>query len=130
MEAAHKNLNYGRAQFSEPQGIVHAAACIDSGMRPTDRCDLDPRAVGGASRIRTFAFKTGTEPNEDCDVHGAPVKVDSATGCLAAPDCPPDRVVLRSFLHRPDPWQDPLPGDPLPADAVYEEKNQVVSPLH
>ena len=130
MEAAHKNLKAAPASFAEPPGIVHAEACLDSGQRPTDRCALDPRALAGNSRVATFAFKSGTEPTEDCTVHGDPVVIDSVSGGLATVACPADTVVARSFLHKPAPWQEPLPGDPKTLDAVYEEKNLVPCPLH
>ena len=130
MEAVHKNLRTAPAAFAEPLGIVHAEACLDSGQRPTDRCALDPRARNGSSRVATFAFKAGTEPTEDCTVHGAPVAIDTSSGGLATRACPSDSVVERSFLHKPPPWQEPLPGDPPTLDAVFEERTLVPCPLH
>ena len=130
MEEAHKNLGAAPKGFAEPGGIVHAAACLDSGDAPGPWCDLDPRAVEGRSRIATFAFKDGVVPTQVCTVHQKPVAVDTLSGGLATPKCPPEQVANRSFLVKPDPWQDPVPGDPQTLDAVYELKNQQPCWIH
>jgi len=129
MEAAHRSLKAAPASFAEPAGIVRAEACVDSGLRPTDRCALDPRAADH-SRVQVFAFKEGTAPAEDCPVHAEPVLVDPASGGLAAPGCPADTLVRRSFLVKPEPWQPPVPGDPEPVDSIDELKNQRPCVLH
>jgi penicillin-binding protein 1A len=119
MEAAHQNLKVTSARFAVPSGIVKAEACVDSGQRPTAWCSLDPRAEAGQPRVATFAFKAGTEPTDDCTVHGAPVTV--------LVDGVP---VQRSFLHKPTPWQEPLAGDPPTLDSIYEEKNALTAVMN
>lgn len=57
MIAAHDSLPV--VDFEEPDGIMHADVCLESGEIATDRC-LD---------VRAEIFIEGTEPTETCHIH-------------------------------------------------------------
>jgi 1A family penicillin-binding protein len=84
MEMAHK----GRpaARFSQPDGLVRAEICIDSGLLPTQWC----------TRRRSELFIAGSEPVTFDSVY-QPLAVDrchgSAAGPESAPECVEQRVV-------------------------------------
>jgi len=83
MEMAHKGLP-ARA-FRQPDGLVRAEVCIDSGLLPTQWC----------SRRRSELFIAGTEPLEFDAVY-RPLAVDICRGGLAdqatTPACSETRV--------------------------------------
>lgn len=111
MTAAHKNLP--KIGFSKPSGIVGPiAVCADSGKIPTELCNNDPRG----SRVRYEYFIKGTEPTELCDVHVQEL-IDTASGKLATPYCPPEQVVQKVFLNRPA--YQVSPDGKIPLDAKY-----------
>ncbi len=57
MIAAHDSLP--ALDFEEPDGIVHADVCLESGELATDRC-ID---------VRNELFMEGSEPTETCRIH-------------------------------------------------------------
>ena len=57
MIAAHDSLP--TLDFEEPDGIVHADVCLESGQLATDRC-VD---------VRNEIFIEGTEPTSTCSIH-------------------------------------------------------------
>jgi len=57
MMAAHDSLPI--MDFEEPDGIVHADVCLESGELATDRC----------MNVRNEVFVTGTEPTTTCHLH-------------------------------------------------------------
>lgn len=57
MIAAHDSLPI--RDFEEPEGIVHADVCLESGQLATDRC-LD---------VRNEVFIEGSEPTTTCSIH-------------------------------------------------------------
>ncbi|MDR1687542.1 MAG: transglycosylase domain-containing protein [Clostridiales bacterium] len=84
MEEIHRDLPY--RDFERPDGIVSAQVCRYSGkLAVTGLCDCDPRG----SAVRTEIFASGTVPTESCDIH-ASVEIDTSTGMLAGPYCPPE----------------------------------------
>jgi membrane peptidoglycan carboxypeptidase len=84
MEMAHKGLPATR--FRQPDGLVRAEVCIDSGLLPTRWC----------TRRRGELFIAGTEPVEFDTVY-RPLAVDRCTGGPAgpetAPECREQRVI-------------------------------------
>lgn len=68
-------------------GLVTAAYCMDSGLKPGPLCSLDIRG----SRVDTGFFKPGTEPVETCDCHVV-VKWDRETKSIASERCPAEDV--------------------------------------
>lgn len=57
MIAAHDSLPV--EDFKEPEGIVHAVVCVESGELATDRCP----------HVRDEVFIKGTEPTTPCHLH-------------------------------------------------------------
>jgi len=94
MGEIHKNLPY--KDFTMPDGIVTAAVCKDSGLLPTDLCNRDPRG----SRVVNEIFISGTVPTAPCNVH-VEAQIDTSTGLLATPYCPPGLVQTKVFIDPP-----------------------------
>ncbi|MGE5473492.1 MAG: transglycosylase domain-containing protein [Ignavibacteriales bacterium] len=113
MEKSHKNLPV--KDFVMPNGIVSENICIDSGMLAGDLCAHDPRG----SRIRKEIFIEGTQPTEICSVH-VKVNICTASGKLAKEYCPPENVVSRIKIKRPEPYTPADSDAPLPKDKPYE----------
>ena len=57
MLAAHDSLPI--EDFEEPEGIVRAEVCVESGQLATDRCPL----------VATEAFREDNQPTEECTLH-------------------------------------------------------------
>ena len=76
--------------FVEPEGMVHVEVCALSGKLPNPYCPHRRREV----------FIAGTEPKEMCTMHQL-LRLDAATGQLATPDTPPERVVERVYTVLP-----------------------------
>jgi len=90
MEVAHKGLP--AARFRQPDGLVRAEVCIDSGLLPTQWC----------SRRRSELFIAGTEPAEFDTVY-RPLAVDRCRGGMAGPETAPECVEQRVFrLYPPE----------------------------
>jgi len=77
-------------EFARPDGLVEVEICPLSGLRASS---YDPHR-------RTELFIAGTGPQETCDWH-QPFRIDIATGLLAAPDTPLERVVERVYTILP-----------------------------
>jgi membrane carboxypeptidase/penicillin-binding protein len=82
MEMAHKGLP--AARFGQPNGLVRAEVCIDSGLLPTQWC----------TRRRSELFIAGTEPVEFDTVY-QPAAVDRCRGGMAGPETAPECVEQR-----------------------------------
>ena len=93
MEQVHEGLE-DRA-FSEPDNLVTASYCLDSGDAPSAYCALDPRG----SRIATGVFVSGDEPKKTCAVH-VMTDICTETGKLATPYCPETKRVALLDIRR------------------------------
>ena len=82
MEMAHKGLP--AARFRQPDGLVRAEVCIDSGLLPTQWC----------TRQRSELFIAGSEPTEFDTVY-RPLAVDRCRGGAAGPETAPECVEQR-----------------------------------
>ncbi len=82
MEMAHKGLP--AARFRQPQGLVRAEICIDSGLLPTQWC----------TRRRSELFIAGSEP-VTFDAIYQPLAVDRCHGGAAGPESAPECVEQR-----------------------------------
>jgi penicillin-binding protein 1A len=100
MKVVHDGL--APATFEEPQGVVRANVCKQSGLLATDLCRNDQRG----SQITSEYFVNGTVPTEFCDVH-VTANVCTESNMLAGPYCPPDLIEERVFIKREEPY-DPL----------------------
>ncbi len=101
MEAIHEDLP--RKEFEVPEGITRALVCSESGkLAVPGLCTDDPR--GSTAYYEYFA--PGTVPTEQCDVHKE-VLVCTESGMFANEYCPPDTVVRRIVIERPEPLTDP-----------------------
>jgi membrane carboxypeptidase/penicillin-binding protein len=67
MIAAHDSLPI--LDFEEPEGIVHADVCLESGELATDRC----------SDVRAEVYIEGTEPTAACHIHPSAGRYDPAS---------------------------------------------------
>ncbi len=82
MSRIHEDLPY--EDFSQPDGIVTATVCRESGKLAIDGvCTNDPRG----NRAYTEYFAEGTVPTEYCD-HHILANTCAETGQLAGPNCP------------------------------------------
>ncbi len=88
MEMAHKGLP-ARA-FKQPEGLVRAEVCIDSGLLPTQWC----------TRRRSELFIADTAPTEFDTVY-RPLAVDRCRGGLAGPETAPECREPRVFRIYP-----------------------------
>jgi len=80
------NANLPYEDFTQPDGIVSASVCKESGkLAVAGICDADSRG----SQIESEYFAKGTAPTDYCD-HHVSVTVDTRTGAVAAADCPPE----------------------------------------
>ena len=81
MAAVHEGLP--RLEFETPENLVSAKYCLDSGMSPTQWCELDPRG----SRVATGKYDKDDVPRQLCSKH-IPVEIDIASGHPVTPYCP------------------------------------------
>lgn len=87
MERIHADLPF--INFEQPQGIVSASLCMDSGLLAVPGlCSNDIR---GSRAMAADIFAVGTAPTQSCDVH-ASVTIDTATGFLASAATPSNRT--------------------------------------
>lgn len=91
MDKVHEGLP--ARQFPQPESVVSASFCLDSGMAPTSNCRNDVRG----SRVSSGLYFPRDIPNKSCDVHVG-VKVDTSTGRLATSFCPPEVVKNLSIM--------------------------------
>ncbi len=96
MEQVHIQKGLTSKPFEQPDGIVTAKVCKESGQLEGEFCSLDPRG----STVVTEYYEKGTEPTETCTVHVS-VRIDSVTGQLATNSCPEGQVVQTVMIVRP-----------------------------
>ena len=88
MLAAHRNLPV--RSFAQPAGIVELTVCAASGLLPAPACP--------ATRREYFIVRTAPERADNSHVR---VRLDPVLNCLAPPDYPAARSVVRSFYLPP-----------------------------
>ncbi|HLF27585.1 MAG TPA: PBP1A family penicillin-binding protein [Anaerolineae bacterium] len=88
MEAVLKGKPVNR--FERPDGLVDLDVCATSGLLPTPYCPFTQREV----------FIAGAEPTQPDNLYRS-FAIDVATGQLATPDTPRDRVATRVYLVLP-----------------------------
>ena len=88
MLAAHRNLPV--RSFPQPAGIVELTICAASGLLPAPACPA----------TRSERFIAGTAPDRVDDTH-VRLRLDPRLNCLAPPDYPAERTVVRSFYLPP-----------------------------
>jgi len=93
MAVAHKNLEV--KDIPQPQGIVKATVCKDSGLLPSELCTRDPRG----SRLLTTYFIEGTVPTKMCDIH-VEASINKANNKLATANTPAHLIVNKIFIKR------------------------------
>lgn len=122
MQEIHKDLP--TKDFERPDGLVTVDICTESGKRPSELCQLDPR---GAT-IRSEIFIKGTEPPVDsiCDIHVIK-DVCTESNSLASPNCPPSLVQSKVFIQRLAPLN---PEGSLPGDYIYEAPTEICDMDH
>jgi penicillin-binding protein 1C len=88
METLHPEEMEGMLEhsFPVPRGWEAKRICMLSGKQASDDCPS----------VAVEWFKPGTEPAPEKDVHRK-LRVDLRTGKLAASDCPPQFVQMKSF---------------------------------
>lgn len=88
MKDIHKNLE--KQTFKEPDGIVSATICRDTGLLATERC----------SRSYKEIFVKGTVPTEKCQGQ-ITVNICKETGKVANEFCPVDQVYSKTYTIKP-----------------------------
>jgi len=78
------------AEFVEPEGLTRVEVCTLSGQLPNPYCP----------HRRTELFIAGAEPKETCEMHQI-FELNAATGQLASPDTPPERIAERVYTVLP-----------------------------
>ena len=96
MQEANKDFEV--KDIDEPNGIIRASVCKDSGLSPSSLCSQDPRG----NRVYEELFIDGTEPDSTCDTHVA-ANVNRFTNKLASPLTP--SILTRSsiFIKKDNP---------------------------
>ena len=92
MSRAHEGLE--SKEFFTLEDTVSASFCLDSGLKPTEACQHDPRG----SRVSKGTFYKDDVPRETCNVHTY-VNVDTVSGQLATPYCPEADVQKMAYLN-------------------------------
>jgi penicillin-binding protein 1B len=104
-------------QFAQPAGIVSAKVCMESGQLATDSC----------ARTRSEVFIEGTEPAQQCPLHGVPVStaadrvIDPATAPATTRSTVPP-VPVRGTDAAPAPPPTAPPAQPLPVSGQAKKQ--------
>lgn len=114
MSSAHSNLP--TKTLEQPDGIVTASVCLDSGKIPTDLCAKDPRG----SRVYTEMFTKGTIPTENCDIHTS-IRVNKFTGKIASAYTPSFLVDTKVYIKRNYVPLVNLLDEPYTIPTIYED---------
>lgn len=93
MAVAHKELEV--TDLAQPQGIVKATVCKDSGLLPSELCTHDPRG----SRLVTTYFTEDTVPTKMCDIH-VEAGINKNNGKLATANTPAHLIIKKIFIKR------------------------------
>lgn len=101
--------------FEKPENVISVQIDKISGKLPTELSYRDPRG----SQVRTELFIKGTEPKEFDDLH-VEVEIDTSTGKLATPYCPPTLIERRVFVRRTVPYNPSANNGIVPRDFPYE----------
>lgn len=111
--------------FEEPPGLERVRVCVPSGLLPTPYCP----------RTRTELFIAGTAPTESDDWY-RPFQIDMATGRLAGPGTPPERIAERVYIVPPaEVWEWarrqnwPLPPEDAAPSALRSSSSAGASPI-
>ena len=112
MKQVHDGLPSVTA-FKEPDGIVRATVCNQSGKILTDLCAQDPRGTA-----RTEIFVKGTEPTESCDAH-VEVEICTESGMLANEFCPDSTREKVVRVQTVPPYDAESHGGVIPSDYNY-----------
>ena len=112
MKKAHEDLP--AKDFIEPEGLVRARTCTESGKLVTTFCLNDQR--GDTSRVELFL--KGTEPTEYCTTHVEAV-IDTSNGKLATDFCPPELTEKKVFIQRDLPYNPEENDGIIPKDYQY-----------
>lgn len=67
-----------KLEFKRPDNIIEMEFCFDSGLKPSDKCDLDIRG----ERCQMGFYKTENAPKEHCEIHKL-VEIDAQDGLIA-----------------------------------------------
>lgn len=93
MKDIHKDLE--KQTFKQPEEIVTATICKDTGLLATEKC----------SRTYQEVFVKGTVPSEKCKGQ-VTVKICRETGKVANEFCPVDNVYSKTYTIKPPKEQD------------------------
>ncbi|MBR1444310.1 MAG: transglycosylase domain-containing protein, partial [Firmicutes bacterium] len=107
MEKVHEG--YEVKDFPQPEGIVTATICTESGKLAGSLCSSDPRG----NCVRTEYFAQGSEPTDYCNVHQA-MQVCSESYMTPTQYCP--NVITKAGIVRPEPYT----GSEYVEDKKYE----------
>jgi membrane carboxypeptidase/penicillin-binding protein PbpC len=99
-------------EFVEPEGMVRAEVCADSGLRPAEGQGSGGAGEQGVERWLARCphtvielFIEGTEPTRTDDWHWA-YTLDARNGLLAGPSCPPEFTSHKRYTLYPAAAQD------------------------
>ncbi len=129
MQRIHEGLE--DKDFPQPDGLVTASYCMDSGMIPTEACSHDPRG----SRAAKGYFFSGTQPTQYCEMH------QEVEVCTASPITNADGTPIGNLYHKAGEYcpretvgdveptvqtiallnyeREPIAGEQTPNDAAY-----------
>jgi len=96
MQEANKDFEV--KDIEEPNGIIRASVCKDSGLSPSSLCSQDPRG----NRVYEELFIEGTEPDSVCDTHVA-ANVNRFSNKLASPLTPSILTKSSVFIKKDHP---------------------------
>jgi len=113
MEKIHQDLPV--IDFEQPEGIVSATICTESGKLAGKICSNDPRGT-----VKSEYFAEDAQPTEYCNVHRQ-YTYDTSTGMIASKYCPRSKIRTVTGIVRPVPYN----GDV--ADKKYEIPRAVVN---
>lgn len=88
MSRVHEGLE--KKEFPKPEGVIQFQYCMDSGLRASEDCALDPRG----SRVATGYYFSEDIPAGYCDVHK---KVEV---CTASPILNADGAAIPGLFHQ------------------------------
>ncbi len=124
MNSINELKGYEVKKFTQPDGIVSAYVCSESGELATDLCALDRRGNTGYTEI----FVAGTEPTTSCSVHQQ-FDMCLESKQVATEYCPTGEVATKVGIVRPVPFETDNPAE-YPADRQYEISETNICTIH